>query len=55
MANKKKSYKGKKQYGIYAMQGRRLKNKMRTLKRHLRKLPKDLQAKAALRALKVNT
>jgi len=48
MAQKKKSYRGKKQYGVYESQGKYAKNKRAKLERHLKKYPNDAQAKRAL-------
>jgi len=41
----------KNQYSMYAIEGRRLKNKKRRLLRHIKRLPKDLQAQNILMKL----
>lgn len=41
---KKKSYKGKKQYGVYAVEGRLEKNRKARRARHLKKHPNDKQS-----------
>lgn len=46
--SKQKSYKGKKQYAIYAIENRAEKNKKRKILKHLKSHPCDSQAKDAL-------
>jgi len=48
---KKKSYRGKKQYGLYKTEGRFLKNKTERLKAVLKKQPKNLQVQEALKKI----
>lgn len=55
MASKKKSYKGGKQYKLYAGENRARKNKIADLKRHLKKYPDDQLAKSALTRLEKDT
>jgi len=45
---KKKSYKGKKQYAMYASEMRQVKNFVKKMERHLKKHPEDESAKATL-------
>lgn len=48
---KKKSYKGKKQYGLYQTGSRYSKNKKAKLLRHLKAHPEDAKAKSALESI----
>lgn len=52
MPQKKRSYAGKKQYGMYQVEGRYAKNKKAKLERHLKKFPNDAKALAALKCIK---
>lgn len=44
----KKSYKGAKQYAVYAMENRYARNYVKKLTKHMKKHPEDITAKAAL-------
>ena len=51
MAQKKRSYKGKKQFGTYESMGRYAKNKRAKIERHLKLHPGDPQAVKALKSI----
>jgi len=52
MPSKRKHHRNLAKCKAYKEQGRRVRNKIRKLVRHLKRLPNDVQAKESLRGLK---